>query len=91
MKLKLGGYFLGPMLHDPIFLKKIRVALESRILIWVPHLLTIPGVETYETNHIISVIILFQSSFSSDKNVMLFKSKIWGKMQVKLFDIFIQH
>ena len=29
------------MLHHPIFLKKIRVALESRTLIWVPDLLTI--------------------------------------------------
>ena len=36
MKLKLGGYFLGLMLHHPIFLKKIHVALESRTLIWVP-------------------------------------------------------
>ena len=37
MKLKLGGYFLGPMLHHPIFFfKKIRVALESRTLIWAP-------------------------------------------------------
>ena len=53
MKLKLDDYFLGPisMLHDPIyfillfflifFLKKIRVALKSRTLIWVPPLLTI--------------------------------------------------
>ena len=42
MKLKLDGYFLGPMLHYLIFfLKKIRVALESRTLIWVPVLLTI--------------------------------------------------
>ena len=36
MKLKLDGYILGPMLHHPIFKKKIRVALESRTLIWVP-------------------------------------------------------
>ena len=37
MKLKLDGYILGPMLRYPIFFKKkIRVALESRTLIWVP-------------------------------------------------------
>ena len=41
MKLKLDGYFLGPMLHQLFFFfffffKKILVALESRILIWVP-------------------------------------------------------
>ena len=36
MKLKLGGYFLGPMLHHLFFLKKIRVTLESQTLIWVP-------------------------------------------------------
>ena len=41
MKLKLDGYFLGPMLYHPIFLKKIRVTFESRTLIWVPLLLTI--------------------------------------------------
>ena len=41
MKLKVGGYFLGPMLHHPIFLKKVRVAFESPTLIWVPVLLTV--------------------------------------------------
>ena len=41
MKLKLDGYFVGPMLHHPIFfLKRIRVALESRTLISVPVLVT---------------------------------------------------
>ena len=41
MTLKLDGYFLGPMLHHPIFfLKKIRVTLESRTFISVPVLVT---------------------------------------------------
>ena len=41
MKLKLDGYFLGPMLHHPIFLKrKSHVARESRTLISVPVVVT---------------------------------------------------
>ena len=36
MKLKLGGFFWARCCIILIFLKKIRVALESRTLIWVP-------------------------------------------------------
>ena len=37
MKLKLGGLYSGPDVASSYFFKKkIRVALESRTLIWVP-------------------------------------------------------